>query len=154
MAGSPRAHINATGLEVLALITATGGQIKFPATQVASADANTLDDYEEASSTPVPTAGSGSFTTVSSTLATTKVGNRVLIDLTVTITTNGTAATNVIVATGLSPTVDTALSGFLANSNVLSAAINTAGNIFIRTATGGYPGADGAILRVSGVCRV
>lgn len=34
------------------LITALGGQIKFPATQVASADANTLDDYEEGTWTP------------------------------------------------------------------------------------------------------
>lgn len=31
----------------------TGGQIKFPATQVPSADANTLDDYEEGTFTPV-----------------------------------------------------------------------------------------------------
>ena len=30
----------------------TGGQIKFPATQVASSDANTLDDYEEGTWTP------------------------------------------------------------------------------------------------------
>jgi hypothetical protein len=34
------------------LITANGG-IKFPATQVASADVNTLDDYEEGTWTPV-----------------------------------------------------------------------------------------------------
>jgi hypothetical protein len=34
------------------LITANGG-IKFPATQIASADANTLDDYEEGTFTPV-----------------------------------------------------------------------------------------------------
>lgn len=30
-----------------------GGQLKFPATQVPSADANTLDDYEEGTFTPV-----------------------------------------------------------------------------------------------------
>ena len=36
------------------LIT-TGGQIKFPATQVPSADANTLDDYEEGAWTPTIT---------------------------------------------------------------------------------------------------
>jgi hypothetical protein len=30
----------------------TGGQIKFPATQIASGDANTLDDYEEGTWTP------------------------------------------------------------------------------------------------------
>lgn len=34
------------------LINATGGQIKFPAAQNASADANTLDDYEEGTWTP------------------------------------------------------------------------------------------------------
>lgn len=37
-------------------INLTGGQIKFPATQVASSDANTLDDYEEGTFTPTLTA--------------------------------------------------------------------------------------------------
>jgi hypothetical protein len=40
---------------------ASGGQIKFPATQNASADANTLDDYEEGTFTP--TAGPGTTIT-------------------------------------------------------------------------------------------
>ena len=35
------------------LITIAAGQIKFPSTQNASADANTLDDYEEGTFTPV-----------------------------------------------------------------------------------------------------
>lgn len=35
------------------LLTINGGQIKFPATQVPSSDANTLDDYEEGTWTPV-----------------------------------------------------------------------------------------------------
>ena len=43
------------------------GQIKFPATQNASADANTLDDYEEGTFTPTiegdTTAGTGTYTT-------------------------------------------------------------------------------------------
>ena len=41
------------------------GQIKFPATQVASADANTLDDYEEGTWTPtvVGTTGTATYTT-------------------------------------------------------------------------------------------
>ena len=38
--------------------TATGTGIAFPATQSASADANTLDDYEEGTFTPTATAGS------------------------------------------------------------------------------------------------
>jgi len=39
-----------------------GGQIKFPATQNASADANTLDDYEEGTWTPVFRGGTGNPT--------------------------------------------------------------------------------------------
>ena len=42
-----------TTISASGLITATGGQIKFPATAVPSADANTLDDYEEGTWTPV-----------------------------------------------------------------------------------------------------
>ncbi len=37
---------------ITGLTTLTGGQIAFPATQSASADANTLDDYEEGTWTP------------------------------------------------------------------------------------------------------
>jgi hypothetical protein len=49
--------------------------IKFPATQVASADANTLDDYEEGTWTPTVTAESGSYTTIFSPRGTyTKIG--------------------------------------------------------------------------------
>ena len=45
------------GIEIVGLnangdITKFGGQIKFPATQSASSDANTLDDYEEGTWTP------------------------------------------------------------------------------------------------------
>ena len=50
-----------TTLSASGLITATGGQIKFPADVNASADANTLDDYEEGTFTPVFT-GSASGT--------------------------------------------------------------------------------------------
>ena len=39
-------------LGVTGVFTLTGGQIAFPATQSASADANTLDDYEEGTWTP------------------------------------------------------------------------------------------------------
>lgn len=37
-----------------------GGQLAFPATQVPSSDANTLDDYEEGTFTPTLTFGGGS----------------------------------------------------------------------------------------------
>lgn len=46
-AGSDLVAVTAAGI-----LSIPGGGIKFPATQVASADANTLDDYEEGSWTP------------------------------------------------------------------------------------------------------
>jgi hypothetical protein len=50
-----RLRVNATGAIVLTAgnISANGTGITFPATQSASSDANTLDDYEEGSFTPV-----------------------------------------------------------------------------------------------------
>ncbi len=41
-----------TGQQTIPTINLTGGQITFPATQVPSANANTLDDYEEGTWTP------------------------------------------------------------------------------------------------------
>ena len=74
----------------------TGGAISFPATQVASAGANDLDDYEEGSWTPTITATSGTFTTVSATGSYTKVGRAVVIRVSITITTVGTASGGVV----------------------------------------------------------
>src|ERR1035437_2045665 len=49
----------------LDLTGASAGQIKFPASQNASSDANTLDDYEEGTWTPADGSGAGlSFTSV------------------------------------------------------------------------------------------
>jgi hypothetical protein len=58
--------------------------ITFPATQSASSDANTLDDYEEGTFTPVFTPNSGSFTTASYQVqhgAYQKIGNTVYIQI-------------------------------------------------------------------------
>ena len=70
----------------------SGAGITFPATQSASSDANTLDDYEEGTWTPTVTSGSGSFTTVSATGTYVKVGKQVTTFTVVTITTVGTAS--------------------------------------------------------------
>jgi hypothetical protein len=45
-------------------IPSDAGGITFPATQVASSNANTLDDYEEGTWTPEYTPGSGAFSTI------------------------------------------------------------------------------------------
>ena len=69
-------NVVATTANISGLITASGG-IKFPATQAASADVNTLDDYEEGTWTPVvagsASAGTGTYTIQEGTY--TKIGN-------------------------------------------------------------------------------
>jgi hypothetical protein len=78
------------GLNTLPSGSGTG--ITFPATQSASSDANTLDDYEEGTWTPTISSGSGTITTSSFSGAKyTKIGNIVEATVNITITTVGTA---------------------------------------------------------------
>tara|TARA_Y100000310_G_scaffold329089_1_gene398332 strand:- start:1691 stop:2362 length:672 start_codon:yes stop_codon:yes gene_type:complete len=72
-----------------------GGKLAFPATQVASADANTLDDYEEGTFTPSigdsGLDGSGEGQAYSKQVGRyTKIGNRVFFSLRVAISNLGT----------------------------------------------------------------
>ena len=66
------------------------GQLSFPATQNASSDANTLDDYEEGISATAPSSQNGTLSAASSSLKYTKVGNLVTITGTSTVTTVNT----------------------------------------------------------------
>ena len=68
---------NAMRLDSTGLLTLPYGQIKFPAAQNASADANTLDDYEEGTFTAAIATGSGTVSTNSATGYYTKIGNQV-----------------------------------------------------------------------------
>ncbi len=84
-------------------ITLGHGQIAFPATQNASSDANTLDDYEEGTFTPGLAFGGGTtgiaYTTQSGTY--TKVGNLVTITTcTITLSSKG-SSTGAMTITGL-----------------------------------------------------
>lgn len=81
------------GAGVIDISGATGGKIKFPATQNASADANTLDDYEEGSWTPA-VGGTATYTVQAGTY--TKIGNLVTIQLRLTINAIGTGSTAVV----------------------------------------------------------
>lgn len=70
----------------------SGAGITFPATQSASTDANTLDDYEEGTWTPTISAGGGTIETSSFSGAKyTKIGNVVEATVNILITTVGTA---------------------------------------------------------------
>ena len=71
----------------------SGAGITFPATQSASSNANTLDDYEEGTWTPTMNALTGTFTTTSVTSATyTKIGRMVAIQAKCSPTSIGTGA--------------------------------------------------------------
>jgi len=73
--------------------SASGAGITFPATQSASSDANTLDDYEEGTWTPtLANIGTGTYATNTGTY--TKIGNRVYLSVILDINTVGTASGN------------------------------------------------------------
>lgn len=74
--------------------SATGTGIAFPATQSASSDANTLDDYEEGTFTPTFTftGGAGTLTYSSQFGAYTKIGNMVTCQGLVVVANKGTAS--------------------------------------------------------------
>ena len=90
-----RMRVNA-GAPILCLsggsTTATGTGIAFPATQSASTDANTLDDYEEGTFTPSMSPSSGSWTTATTTGKYVKIGQVVTLFMSLTITTVGTGS--------------------------------------------------------------
>lgn len=87
VAASTRVTLDDSGnMGGVGTIDLTGGQIAFPATQLSSADANTLDDYEQGSFTP----SLGRFTTnptISSYVTQqgeyTKIGNLVTINISI-----------------------------------------------------------------------
>jgi hypothetical protein len=81
----------ASGTVVITGTTPTFNGITFPATAVPSADANTLDDYEEGTWTPTDASGAGlSFTT--SDAFYTKIGNVVYVSCSVTFPSTASAA--------------------------------------------------------------
>ena len=94
-AGGELMRLNTTGNLVLKGGTAgaNGVGVTFPATQVASSDANCLDDYEEGTFVPTISAGAGTPTTTTVNLAKyTKIGRIVEIEIDVSIVAIGTAS--------------------------------------------------------------
>lgn len=95
-----RARISSAGLAVVGLLdlsAASSGQIKFAAAQNASADANTLDDYEEGSWTPVIGGDGGTSGQVYNAQVGRyiKIGQLVVVKCTAALTTKGTITGNV-----------------------------------------------------------
>jgi hypothetical protein len=101
-----------------------GGQLKFPATQNASSDPNTLDDYEEGSFTPALNIG-GSTTGITYNTQVgdyTKIGNAVRLTFDLILSSKG-ALTGTVTLTGLPFTAagaTPALAGYINSSNAAS----------------------------------
>jgi hypothetical protein len=113
--GTERARFNPTGALVFAggTTTANGIGITFPATQSASSDANTLDDYEEGSYTPtIQNATSYSFQSGQYT----KIGRQVSVNGNIKCSFNNTGATTGITLGGLPFTSSSVASNFAIGS--------------------------------------
>ena len=129
----------------------SSGGLKFPVTDIPSTDANTLDDYQEVTTSPTVTSGSGTFTSVAATLRTTKIGRVVTVSGLVAIVTNGTAAGSIVVPLPFtcgawgSPVAGmridagniAAISGYVPANNAA---------LVLYKPDGTYPGANGAQL--------
>jgi hypothetical protein len=87
-----RVRITEFGIGLGGATPSSGMGITFPATQSASSNANTLDDYEEGTWTPSISASSGSYTSTATFGTYVKIGKSVTIKMRAEIVTNGTAA--------------------------------------------------------------
>lgn len=76
-----------------AAVDLTVGQIKFPATDNPSSDANTLDDYEEGTFTPTFSSSGATFSYASQYGKYTKIGNRVFASIRLELNTSGNTLT-------------------------------------------------------------
>ncbi len=146
-----------TPIGLVDLSGAAAGQIKFPVTQNPSSDANTLDDYEEGTFTPILGASSGTLTSASATCSYTKIGNRVLIRIIATIVTNGTAAGYITATMPFTPSELATMSGreTQAVGWALSVQVNNgSATVIIQKYDGTYTGADGRTFVISGHYKV
>ena len=97
--GTNFGEVNVNGIGIARAPSASGIGIAFPATQSASSDANTLDDYEEGTWTPVVTSVGGALGSVTGQTGTyTKIGRMVTATGYFEITTNGTGSSAVALA--------------------------------------------------------
>jgi hypothetical protein len=137
------------------VINTLNGQYKFPATQNASTNGNTLDDYEEAAWTPAVDAGTGTITTVGATSGVyVKIGQLVTLSMSLPITTNGTGASFLRVTnlpfTNLTGAV---WNGIGRNSNTGATVVSTiasgASNITMVTTASAYPVGSGETVTMT-----
>jgi hypothetical protein len=131
-----RARFNTTGALVFAggTTTADGIGITFPATQSASTNANTLDDYEEGTWTPSQGAGLTVVGTFSSSGTYTKIGRVVTIRGTVTGSTSVSIVAAGVISNNLPFSCSGEATGTCVASTVTASSANVAGGSIIYSA--------------------
>ncbi len=112
-AGTTFATGNQYGIGLGTAVPTSGIGISFPATQSASSDANTLDDYEEGTFTPVLASGGNTYGFQIGKYV--KVGKAVTIIGSINVSSRTTSA-NIFAIGGLPFTADTTASSYLAVS--------------------------------------
>jgi len=120
-----RATISSTGLAVTGAISATeiisaNKGITFPATQVASADANTLDDYEEGTWTP---SIGGDATYSGQNGRYTKIGNLVTVQFVIEISTKGTGSATLLSGLPFAANIGTVQTGCVSYFNGIAVSV-------------------------------
>ena len=120
--------------------SASGSGITFPATQSASTNANTLDDYEEGTWTPAiaggTTAGTYTYEAARTGGKYTKVGNLVTIWAVIRIAAITSAGTGTLLITGLPFTSGSSLAVSWANSDAIMVNMYAAG---VNSSATSYP---------------
>lgn len=135
--------------------SASGSGVSFPATQSASTDPNTLDDYKEGTYTTTVTPGSGTITTLGAiTGSYTKIGRQVTVTVGINITTNGTGAGRIDASLPFTSKATDVFVGVGKESNltgdILSGTVLPSATVMNIVKTGNvYPGANGARLDVT-----
>ena len=109
-----------------------------------------VDDYQTNSSTPTVTSGTGTITTASASLTYTKNGRLIAFRCTVTVTTNGTGATDVRFTLPFTAAVRTAIYGYGISSGIGMAGYVSGSTAVFVAADGTYPVADGHIVEIAG----
>lgn len=141
------------------ILSIPGGGIKFPATQVSSADANTLDDYAEGTWTPVirGSTTAGLFTYTSQQGIYTKIGRLVTVHVNLVVNTVTTAAVGNLEISGLPFNAGSGVNfygpyvlyhfGIASSKDVSTVTIGANTNFF--GAAGGALGVDGTQAAIS-----
>ena len=131
----------------------SGAGITFPATQSASTNANTLDDYEEGTWTPTITAYAGSVTAYTSQGSYVKIG-RIVFATVYAVVSNAGTASGAYVISNLPFSIATSAEVYgygvnlLTNVGLVAYGSGTT-NLYCFTAAGAFPGGSGTYVTLN-----